>query len=121
MEHTDAMNDIDVARLVGISQVTVRGRGGKPASVKAIRDYIRTGCRPQGYDGEPVYLKAVRMGQEYCTLPEWVEEFERARARAGLVAARPSPKPAPARKALAEHRRAEREWAEWRRGKRRQG
>jgi hypothetical protein len=71
-------------RLVGIHRVFIRGKNDEPAHPGTVRLYIRDGYRPRGYRGEPVYLRAVLIGQSYCTLPEWVDEFELARARLGL-------------------------------------
>jgi len=52
-----------------------------------IRLWATKGYRPAGYQGPPVVLKAVRVGGVFCTLPEWVEEFELARAAMGAVRA----------------------------------
>jgi hypothetical protein len=92
-------------RLVGIARVTVRGKGGTPACVERVRAYIREGVRPRGWEGEPIRLEAVLIGNDYCTLPEWVEEFELARARAGhtnrRLPAAPSPRAATVNRAAA--------------------
>jgi hypothetical protein len=97
-------------RLVGISRVFIRGKGDEPACPATVRLYIRDGYRPRGYTGPPVYLEAVLIGQSYCTLPEWADEFELARARLGRVVRELAREAAPAvptsRKAMAEHRRA---------------
>jgi hypothetical protein len=74
------LTDDQVARLVGIARVTVRGRGGRPANIQTVRGYCRDGFKPNGWRGPPVRLRAVRLGQDYCTLPEWVADFERERA-----------------------------------------
>lgn len=106
------LTDDQVLRLVGISRVTLRGRKGGPATPKTVRKWIRRGYSPPGWAGEPLRLKAVLMGQEYCTLPEWAEEFELARARMGVVPDAPAgPPPVPARRAAAEDRRAAKELA----------
>lgn len=108
MRDLEELTREQVSRLVGIARVTVRGRGGRPANIGTVRAYIKAGCKPRGYGGPPVLLQAVVMGQDYCTLPEWVEEFELARARAGRTARVPTG-PTGTRKAALEHRRAERE------------
>lgn len=75
----------ELLRAVGLADVChlVRGRDGGPASVPTLRKYATSGYRPRGHSGPPLILRAVKVGGAYCTLPEWVADFERERARMG--------------------------------------
>lgn len=101
----DDLTGDQIRRLVGIAGVTVRGRGGEPANVQTVRGYCRDGYKPSWHDGPPLVLRHVVMGQCYCTLPEWVEEFERERARLYEAArARPAMRPSARSRAAAVRR-----------------
>ena len=78
---------IDLTDAIGLSTAAkrMRGRGGKAPSVETVRRWAnpRRGCFPQGKGGPRLVLATIRMSGELLTLPEWVEAFERDRARLG--------------------------------------
>ncbi len=73
------------ARLRGIAKFCerIRGRNGRPVNVCTLRKW----CDPRrGYrsrSGVIVILRTVRVSGNLLCLEEWVEDFERARVRAG--------------------------------------
>lgn len=83
------LDTADVKRLISLTEAAklIRGKGGKRAHVASVRRWAdpKRGYRPRGSLAAPVVLRTVRIGPDVCTLPEWVEEFERARLAAGSV------------------------------------
>lgn len=61
----------------------MRGRAGRP-HVETVARWIKKGCRLPS--GETVKLRAVKWGGSWLLMPEWIEDFERARLLGGLVA-----------------------------------
>src|SRR5688572_4306519 len=106
-------DDYDPADLIPLREAArlLRGRGGKAPSLSTLRRWanVREGYKRPGYDGPPVLLRTVRLGQDVLTHPDWVAAFERER----LAAGRPAPAelarifPRPERTRLADIRRAE--------------
>jgi hypothetical protein len=77
-------------RAIGLAEAAKSmrpGRNGRPPTPKTLRAYADPdrGYRPLGWNGPPVVLMTVRVGQYICTLPEWVERFERERAEVGTM------------------------------------
>jgi len=99
---------IDLDRAIGLSEAAcmMRGRAGKKgvhvSSARRWADPSR-GC-PLA-DGSRVVLATVKYGSALLTTPEWVEAFERARARAARPKAAPLGRPPRSR--AAGHRQAE--------------
>lgn len=83
------MDAVDTKRLISLTEAAklIRGKGGKRAHVASVRRWAspKRGYRPRGSLAAPIVLRTVRIGPDVCTLPEWVEEFERARLEAGSV------------------------------------
>jgi len=83
------MDAADVKRLISLTEAAklIRGKGGKRPHVASMRRWAnpKRGYRARGSLAAPIVLRTVRIGPDVCTLPEWVEEFERARLQAGSV------------------------------------
>lgn len=111
---TEQLTWEEAKRAINLTEAAkrLRSRGGRPPNVGTVRRWAnkRKGYKPAGYEGEPIVLRTLRVGQDLLTFPEWVEEFARAQVAAGLAAQAPLP-PAgrPVRSREAAHRRAEAE------------
>lgn len=75
----------DLSRAIGLTAASklMHGKGGRRLSVEAVRRWCnpKCGCRPAGKDGPVLFLKTHKTNGEILTMPEWVEDFERERAR----------------------------------------
>ncbi len=93
--------DSDAAALVDKARALVKRAAGRlalaPPNVKTVREWIRQGYRPLGYTGEPVYLKALRHGRDFCTTAAWCLEFEEARLAISVYVPPARRRPPPAR------------------------
>ena len=69
----------DLKRAITILQAThlLRGRGGKIPHVESVRRWC---IRGSSVRGTKVIMRSVLYGDERLTMPEWVEEFAKARA-----------------------------------------
>ena len=98
------LNPAEVKRAISLTEAAkmLRGRGGKAPHLTTVRRWAdpKRGFRSGG--GPVVVLRAVKIGCDVVTLPEWVEEFQAARIRP-LPA---MPRERSARSARAAHRRA---------------
>jgi len=76
------MTPEQIKRAISLTEAAklLRGRGGKSPHVMTVR---RWADPKRGYraGGSPVVLRAVKIGPDVVTLPEWVAEFEAARVR----------------------------------------
>lgn len=77
--------EFDLSQAITLIQAAalLRGRKGRRPHVTSVRRW----CNPRrGYNGSgaKIVLRCVRVGGELLTTAEWVAEFERLRARAGV-------------------------------------
>lgn len=79
--------EFSMSRAIGLTEAShrMRGRGGRPPVVETVRRWAnpRCGCFPAGKTGPQLILRTRKVNGEVLTMPEWVDAFERERARLG--------------------------------------